>query len=102
MTDLAMTISAWTPCCRSRRLPGGTPSSRSSMIGSGRTSKSYEKAMFPAEIVPEMGHLGLLGTDLSGTALPAAVLWSTAWPRWNWRRVIPGCGPLSACKGRWP
>src|SRR6201999_1211483 len=26
----------------------------------------YEKAVFPAEIVPEMGRLGLLGTHLSG------------------------------------
>ena len=26
----------------------------------------YEKAIFPAEIVPEMGRLGLLGTHLSG------------------------------------
>jgi glutaryl-CoA dehydrogenase len=30
----------------------------------------YEKAMFPAEIVPEMGRLGLLGTYLSGYGCP--------------------------------
>jgi glutaryl-CoA dehydrogenase len=30
----------------------------------------YEKAMFPAEIVPEMGRLGLLGTHLSGYGSP--------------------------------
>ena len=30
----------------------------------------YEKAMFPAEIVPEMGQLGLLGTHLSGYGSP--------------------------------
>src|SRR6266576_3675716 len=30
----------------------------------------YEKAVFPAEIVPEMGRLGLLGTHLSGYGCP--------------------------------
>jgi glutaryl-CoA dehydrogenase len=30
----------------------------------------YEKAVFPAEIVPEMGRLGLLGTYLSGYGCP--------------------------------
>src|SRR5437879_12372292 len=30
----------------------------------------YEKAVFPAEIVPEMGQLGLLGTHLSGYGCP--------------------------------
>src|ERR1700728_4489419 len=30
----------------------------------------YEKAIFPAEIVPEMGRLGLLGTYLSGYGCP--------------------------------
>jgi glutaryl-CoA dehydrogenase len=30
----------------------------------------YEKAIFPAEIVPEMGRLGLLGTHLSGYGAP--------------------------------
>src|SRR6202167_1764222 len=30
----------------------------------------YEKAIFPAEIVPEMGRLGLLGTHLSGYGCP--------------------------------
>src|SRR6202050_5656288 len=30
----------------------------------------YEKATFPAEIVPEMGRLGLLGTHLSGYGCP--------------------------------
>ena len=30
----------------------------------------YEKAVFPAEIIPEMGRLGLLGTHLSGYGCP--------------------------------
>src|SRR5579864_9431437 len=30
----------------------------------------YEKAIFPAELVPEMGRLGLLGTHLSGYGCP--------------------------------
>src|SRR5580692_7482441 len=30
----------------------------------------YEKAIFPADIVPEMGRLGLLGTHLSGYGAP--------------------------------
>jgi glutaryl-CoA dehydrogenase len=30
----------------------------------------YERAVFPAEIVPEMGQLGLLGTHLSGYGCP--------------------------------
>ena len=30
----------------------------------------YESAVFPAEIVPEMGRLGLLGTHLSGYGCP--------------------------------
>ena len=30
----------------------------------------YEKAVFPAEIVPEMGRLGLLGTHVSGYGCP--------------------------------
>ena len=30
----------------------------------------YERAVFPAEIVPEMGRLGLLGTHLSGYGCP--------------------------------
>src|SRR5580658_6455537 len=30
----------------------------------------YEKAVFPVEIVPEMGRLGLLGTHLSGYGCP--------------------------------
>src|ERR1700723_1866451 len=30
----------------------------------------YEAAVFPAEIVPEMGRLGLLGTHLSGYGCP--------------------------------
>ena len=30
----------------------------------------YEKAVFPAELVPEMGRLGLLGTHLSGYGCP--------------------------------
>src|ERR1700683_768622 len=30
----------------------------------------YEKAVFPTEIVPEMGRLGLLGTHLSGYGCP--------------------------------
>src|ERR1700704_1681510 len=30
----------------------------------------YEEAVFPAEIVPEMGRLGLLGTHLSGYGWP--------------------------------
>ena len=30
----------------------------------------YEQAVFPAEIVPEMGRLGLLGTHLSGYGCP--------------------------------
>src|ERR1700729_1610863 len=32
--------------------------------------KWYEKAIFPAEIVPEMGRLGLLGAHLSGYGCP--------------------------------
>ncbi len=51
----------------------------------------YESAVFPAEIVPEMGRLGLLGAHLSGYGCPG-----------RWRRAIPGCGPSSACRGRWP
>src|ERR1700747_2579150 len=30
----------------------------------------YEKGVFPAEIIPEMGRLGLLGTHLSGYGCP--------------------------------
>src|SRR5258705_8639841 len=30
----------------------------------------YEKAVFPAEIVPEMGRLGLLGSHVSGYGCP--------------------------------
>src|ERR1700744_3470433 len=30
----------------------------------------YEQAVFPAELVPEMGRLGLLGTHLSGYGCP--------------------------------
>src|SRR3984885_13248003 len=32
--------------------------------------EGYEKAIFPVEIVPEMGRLGLLGTHLSGYGCP--------------------------------
>ena len=32
--------------------------------------KWYEQAIFPAELAPEMGRLGLLGTHLSGYGCP--------------------------------
>src|ERR1043166_6888477 len=71
----------------------------------------YESAVFPVEIVPEMGRLGLLGAHLSGYGCPrpapagharAAARWRPAGPRWSWRRAIPGCVPSSACRVRWP
>ena len=62
----------------------------------------YEKAVFPVEIVTEMGRPACSARTWAATAAPAAARWSTVWPRWNWRRAIPGCGPLSACRVRWP
>src|SRR5690349_14498835 len=62
----------------------------------------YEKAVFPVEIVPEMGRLGLSARTCPATAAPAAARWTMAWPRWSWRPATRACGPSSACKGRWP
>ena len=62
----------------------------------------YEKAVFPAEIVPEMGRPACSAHTCPAMAAPAAAPSSTGWPRWNWRPATRGCGPSSACRARWP
>ena len=58
--------------------------------------------MFPAEIVPEMGRLGLLGTHLSGYGCAGRSAVEYGLAALELEAGDSGCGPSSACKGRWP
>jgi glutaryl-CoA dehydrogenase len=62
----------------------------------------YEKAMFPAEIVPEMRRLGLLGTHLSGYGSPGRSAVEYGLAALELEAGDSGLRTLSACKGRWP
>ena len=45
-------------------------------------------AVFPLELAPELGELGVLGMHLEATAARAGPPSNTASPRWNWKPAI--------------
>ena len=62
----------------------------------------YENAVFPAELVTEMGRLGLLGSHLSGYGCAGRSAVEYGLAALELEAAISASGPSSACRDHWP
>jgi glutaryl-CoA dehydrogenase len=62
----------------------------------------YDAAVFPLELAPELGGLGVRGCTCRAMGAPGGPPSNTAWLRWNWRRAIPGSARSFRFRVPWP